>query len=200
MNILLPDQGEIEVLGSARHRGRARSRQLPARGARPLQEDDRPPPAPLLRRSSRAARVAELDPAIDDWMARLELHGLGASGRSRRSRRACRRRCSSSPRSSRSRRSLILDEPFSGLDPVNAEVAQGRRARDAPPRHDRRLQHPRHGDRREDVRPHLHDLQGAKVLDGTLDEIQAQYGARHRARADRRRRRRVRGHARTSSR
>ena len=28
---------------------------------------------------------------------------------------------------------VILDEPFSGLDPVNAEVLQRRGARDAPP-------------------------------------------------------------------
>ena len=49
MNILLPDSGRIEVLGDARQRRRRATRRLPARGARPLQEDDGAPPAALLR-------------------------------------------------------------------------------------------------------------------------------------------------------
>ena len=72
---------------------------------------------------------------------------------------------------------LILDEPFSGLDPVNAAGAQGRGARDPAARHHGRLQHARHGHRREDVRPHLHDLQAARRCStARCDEIQAQYG------------------------
>ena len=57
---------------------------------------------------------------------------------------------------------LILDEPFSGLDPVNAEVAQGRRAGAEAGRDHGRLLDPRHGGRRAALRPDLHDLQGAR--------------------------------------
>ena len=72
---------------------------------------------------------------------------------------------------------LILDEPFSGLDPVNAEVLK-----------DAVLQL---RDRGTTIVFSTHDMataermcdrifmifRGKKVLDGTLDEIQAQYGA-----------------------
>ena len=95
---------------------------------------------------------------------------------------------------------LILDEPFSGPRPGQRRGAQGRRPRDAAPRHDRRLQHPRHGDRREDVRPHLHDLQGRE---GARRHARGDPGAvrlRHRARAHRRRRRGARRSRRRASR
>jgi ABC-type uncharacterized transport system ATPase subunit len=71
---------------------------------------------------------------------------------------------------------LILDEPFSGLDPVNAEALK-----------DAVLEVRRHGTT---VVFSTHDMataermcdrifmifKGRKVLDGTLDEIQAEYG------------------------
>ena len=70
---------------------------------------------------------------------------------------------------------ILLDEPFSGFDPVNAEVL-----RDAiltlKKERDGHLFDTRHGRSRADVRLHLHDLQGPQVLDGTLDEIRDRYG------------------------
>ena len=176
MHILLPDQGSIEVLGS-RDTAAARDRvsYLPEeRGLYKKMTVRR-----LLRYYGqlKGRTVAELDPVIDDWMARLGMHGLGRARRSRRSRRACRRRCSSSPPSSRSPTLLILDEPFSGLDPVNAESLK-----------DAVLEMRRRGTT---VVFSTHDMataermcdrifmifQGKKVLDGTLEEIQAQYGS-----------------------
>ena len=65
----------------------------------------------------------------------------------------------------------------------------------APPRHHRRLQHARHGDRRADVRSHLHDLPRPE---GARRHARGDPGAvrrRHRPRAHRRRRRRARRHA-----
>ena len=66
---------------------------------------------------------------------------------------------------------LILDEPFSGLDPVNLEAIGGHPR--APPAGDHHpVFDPRHGGGRADVRLHPHDPPGRKVLDGTLDSIQ----------------------------
>ena len=100
----------------------------------------------------------------------------GATTGSTRCRRAWRRRCSSSPPSSRSRGIVILDEPFSGLDPVNADVLR-----------EAVLELRRRG---ETIVFSTHDMavaekmcdrifmifRGRKVLDGTLDEIQSTYG------------------------
>ena len=80
---------------------------------------------------------------------------------------------------------LILDEPFSGLDPVNADVL-----RDAVLELRRRgttivFSHARHGRRRAAVRSHLHDLQGPQ---GARRDARRDPGAlrpRHGARADR---------------
>ena len=55
---------------------------------------------------------------------------------------------------------LIVDEPFQGLDPVNADDAQGRRARAARPRRGRDHEHARHGRRADAVRPHPAHRQG----------------------------------------
>ena len=55
---------------------------------------------------------------------------------------------------------VLLDEPFSGLDPVNAEVLRDAILTLKKEGHDGHLLDPRHGRRRADVRLHLHDLQG----------------------------------------
>ena len=82
-------------------------------------------------------------------------------------------------------RIVILDEPFSGLDPVNADVLR-----------EAVLELRRRG---ETIVFSTHDMavaekmcdrifmifRGRKVLDGTLDEIQSTYGARHGAGAHR---------------
>ena len=141
------------------NRPRARQNRLFTRGTRALQEDEGPAPAAAttvdLRVSHCQISTKALIGGLTKWTC-----ARGWTNRSRRSRRAWRRRSSSSRLSWREPDLLILDEPFSGLDPVNAEVLQGRGARRPPRRHDRRLQHARHERGRADVRPHLHDLPG----------------------------------------
>ena len=82
----------------------------------------------------------------------------------------------SKPVAADSRRAVL--RPRSGERPG----AEGRGARDAPPRHHGRLQHARHGDRRADVRSHLHDLPRPQGARRHAREIQDAVRRRHRAR------------------
>jgi ABC-2 type transport system ATP-binding protein len=119
--------------------------------------------------------IAELDPAIDEWMARLGMEGWDAKKIEALSKGMSQKvqfvaAVISKPSL------LILDEPFSGLDPVNAESLK-----------DAVLEMRRRG---ATVVFSTHDMataekmcdrifmifKGRKVLDGTLDDIQAQYG------------------------
>ena len=99
MHILLPDQGEIEVLGAARHPGGARPGQLPARGARAVQADERAAAAPLLRLAQGGtparARPVDRPSGSSGWASRT-----GSTRRSTPCPRAWPRRSSSSPRCS----------------------------------------------------------------------------------------------------
>jgi ABC-2 type transport system ATP-binding protein len=175
MHILLPDEGEIEVLGS-RDTAAARDRvsYLPEeRGLYKKMTIRR-----LLRYYARlkGRPAAEIDPAIEEWMARMELPGLLdrhvetlSKGMSQKVQFIA--AVVSSPSL------LILDEPFSGLDPVNAQVLK-----------DAVLEMRRRG---ATVVFSTHDMataermcdrifmifRGRKVLDGTLHDIQGQYGA-----------------------
>jgi ABC-2 type transport system ATP-binding protein len=174
MNILLPDQGAIEVLGSANTAAaRDRVSYLPEeRGLYKKMTVRR-----LLRYYGRlkGRSVAELDPVIDDWTARMGMQGWGdkkietlSKGMSQKVQFVA--SVISQPSL------LILDEPFTGLDPVNAESLK-----------DAVLEMRRRGTT---VVFSTHDMgtaekmcdrifmifKGRKVLDGTLDEIQAQYG------------------------
>ena len=76
MNILLPDQGAIEVLGSGdTAAARDRVSYLPEeRGLYKKMTVRR-----LLRYYGqlKGRTIAELDPAIDDWMARMGMQGWG---------------------------------------------------------------------------------------------------------------------------
>jgi ABC-2 type transport system ATP-binding protein len=175
MHILLPDDGEIEVLGSPdTAAARDRLSYLPEeRGLYKKMTIRR-----LLRYYARLKGCAlpEIDKAIDDWMARVELPGMLdrqietlSKGMSQKVQFVS--AVVSNPAL------LILDEPFSGLDPVNAQVLK-----------DAVLEVRRRGTT---VVFSTHDMataekmcdrifmifRGRKVLDGTLDEIQAQYGA-----------------------
>jgi ABC-2 type transport system ATP-binding protein len=175
MNILLPDHGEIEVLGS-RDTAAARDRvsYLPEeRGLYKKMTIRR-----LLRYYGRlkGATRASVDAAIDEWMPQMELHGVLdrhietlSKGMSQKVQFVA--AVVSSPSL------LILDEPFSGLDPVNAQVLKNAV-----------LQIRRRGTT---VVFSTHDMstaekmcdrifmifRGRKVLDGTLENIQNQYGA-----------------------
>jgi ABC-2 type transport system ATP-binding protein len=175
MNILLPDEGDISVLGS-RDTAAARDRvsYLPEeRGLYKKMTIHR-----LLRYYGRlkGEPLAAIDRAIAEWMERLELPGLLdrqietlSKGMSQKVQFIS--AVVSNPTL------LILDEPFSGLDPVNAQVLK-----------DAVLEIRRRGTT---VVFSTHDMataekmcdrifmifRGRKVLDGTLESIQGQYGA-----------------------
>src|SRR6187401_3535551 len=174
MHILLPDRGEIEVLGS-RDTAAARDRvgYLPEeRGLYKKMTIRR-----LLRYYGRlkGASISDIDAASDYWMGRMELPGLLdrqietlSKGMSQKIQFVA--AVIANPAL------LILDEPFSGLDPVNAHVLK-----------DAVLEMRQRG---ATVVFSTHDMataermcdrifmifRGKKVLDGTLEEIQAQYG------------------------
>jgi ABC-2 type transport system ATP-binding protein len=175
MHIILPDEGEIEVLGS-RNTAAARDQvsYLPEeRGLYKKMTVRR-----LLRYYAqlKGCRLADIDPAIDDWMTRMELPGVLdrpietlSKGMSQKV------QFISAVLSKPSL--LILDEPFSGLDPVNAHVLK------------QAVLEMRH--RGTTIVFSTHDMataenmcdrifmifKGRKVLDGTLHDIQEQYGA-----------------------
>src|SRR5262249_7495940 len=119
--------------------------------------------------------IAELDPEIDGWTSRLDMQGWAdkkiealSKGMSQKVQFAA--AVITKPAL------LTLDEPFSGLDPVNADALK-----------DAVLEMRRRGTT---VVFSTHDMgtaekmcdrifmifRGKKVLDGTLEEIQAQYG------------------------
>jgi ABC-2 type transport system ATP-binding protein len=175
MNILLPDRGEIEVLGEKTTlAARDRVSYLPEeRGLYKKMTVRR-----LLRYYARLKGMgtARADERIDDWLARLELAGWAdkkvetlSKGMAQKVQFIAAAACEPEL--------LILDEPFSGLDPVNADVLKdavlGLRKQ------------------RTTIVFSTHDMavaekmcdrifmifEGRKVLDGTLEEIQAAYGA-----------------------
>jgi ABC-2 type transport system ATP-binding protein len=175
MHILLPDRGEIEVLGSTDTRAaRDRVSYLPEeRGLYKKMTIRR-----LLRYYARlkGGTRPRIDAAIDEWMQRMELPGILdrhietlSKGMSQKVQFVA--AVISNPAL------LILDEPFSGLDPVNAQVLK-----------DAVLEMRRRGTT---VVFSTHDMstaermcdrifmifRGRKVLDGSLESIQDQYGA-----------------------
>ncbi len=175
MHILLPDEGQIEVLGSSdTAAARDRVSYLPEeRGLYKKMTIRR-----LLRYYARlkGGSRSRIDAAIDEWMARMELPGLLdrqietlSKGMSQKVQFIA--AVVSDPAL------LILDEPFSGLDPVNAQVLK-----------DAVLEMRRRG---ATVVFSTHDMataermcdrifmifRGRKVLDGSLESIQDQYGA-----------------------
>ena len=174
MNILLPDEGRIEVLDSSTSMAaRDRVSYLPEeRGLYKKMTVRR-----LLRYYGqlKGRSVADLDPPISEWMARMGMQGWDdrkietlSKGMSQKVQFVA--AVISKPEL------LILDEPFSGLDPVNAEALK-----------DAVLEMRRRGTT---VVFSTHDMataekmcdrifmifRGRKVLDGTLEQIQATYG------------------------
>ena len=175
MHILLPDEGQIEVLGS-RDTAAARDQvsYLPEeRGLYKKMTVRR-----LLRYYGRLKGRAqsEIDTAIDDWITRMELPGVLDKPVEAMSKGMSQKVQFISAVISKPSL-LILDEPFSGLDPVNAQVLK-----------DAVLEMRRRGTT---VVFSTHDMgtaekmcdrifmifRGRKVLDGTLHDIQEQYGA-----------------------
>ena len=174
MNILLPDEGGIEVLDSSTSvAARDRVSYLPEE--RGLYK--KMPVRRLLRYYGqlKGRTIAQLDPPIDDWMTRMGMQGWDdkkieslSKGMSQKVQFVA--AVITKPEL------LILDEPFSGLVPVNAEALK-----------DAVLEMRRQGTT---VVFSTHDMgtaekmcdrifmifRGRKVLDGTLQDIQAEYG------------------------
>jgi len=173
MNILLPDEGRIEVLDSSTSTpARDRVSYLPEeRGLYKKMTVRR-----LLRYYGqlKGRSVADLDPVIGEWMTRMGMQGWDdkkiealSKGMSQKVQFVA--AVVSKPEL------LILDEPFSGLDPVNAETLK-----------DAVLEMRKRGTT---VVFSTHDMgtaekmcdricmifRGRKVLDGTLQDIQAEY-------------------------
>jgi ABC-2 type transport system ATP-binding protein len=174
MHILLPDSGEIEVLGeSGTQAARDRVSYLPEeRGLYKRMSVRR-----LLRYygALKGARQPELDRSIAHWLERLGLTAwIDKKVQSLSKGMAQKVQFIASVLNQPEL--LILDEPFSGLDPVNAEVIK-----------DAVLDLKKAGTT---VVFSTHDMnvaerlcdrifmifRGKKVLDGTLNEIQSLYG------------------------
>jgi ABC-2 type transport system ATP-binding protein len=174
MHILLPDRGEIEVLGELGTRAaHDRVSYLPEeRGLYKRMSVRR-----LLRYygSLKGARQPELDREIGRWLERLGLSAWIDKKVEALSKGMAQKIQFISSVLNRPEL-LILDEPFTGLDPVNAEVLK-----------DAVLDLKKEGTT---VVFSTHDMgvaerlcdrifmifKGRKVLDGTLDEIQSAYG------------------------
>jgi ABC-2 type transport system ATP-binding protein len=175
LGILLPDAGEIEVLGSRETRtARDRVGYLPEE--RGLYK--KMTPRRLLRYYGRlkGKPSSAVDAAALDWLARLDLAEY-ADRRIEALSKGMAQKLQFIAAVVAEPELLILDEPFSGLDPVNADVLR-----------EAVLEMRRRG---ATVVFSTHDMttaeqmcdrifmifRGRKVLDGTLHEIQEQYGA-----------------------
>jgi ABC-2 type transport system ATP-binding protein len=174
MNIILPDTGDISVLGQhATSAARDDVGYLPEeRGLYKKMQVRR-----LLRYYGRlkGRSVAALDPVITDWLKRLQLTEW-ADKRIDQLSKGMAQKVQFISAVVAKPKLLILDEPFSGLDPVNAESLR-----------DAVLEMRRQGTT---IVFSTHDMsaaeqlcdrifmifKGQKVLDGSLDEIQARYG------------------------
>ena len=174
MNIILPDTGDIQVLGAhATSAARDDVGYLPEeRGLYKKMQVRR-----LLRYYGRlkGRSLAALDPVITDWLQRLQLTEW-ADKRVDQLSKGMAQKVQFISAVVAKPKLLILDEPFSGLDPVNAESLR-----------DAVLEMRRQGTT---IVFSTHDMsaaerlcdrifmifKGQKVLDGSLDEIQARYG------------------------
>jgi ABC-2 type transport system ATP-binding protein len=174
MNIILPDRGDITVFG---RRSSASARD----DVGYLPEERGLYKKMLVRRVLRyygqlkGRSVADLDPVITAWLARLGLAEWGDKRVDQLSKGMAQKVQFISAIVARPKL-VILDEPFSGLDPVNAEVLR-----------DAVFELRRQGTT---VVFSTHDMgaaekmcdrifmifRGQKVLDGSLEAIQARYG------------------------
>ncbi len=175
LSILLPDSGEIEVLGSRdTHAARDRVGYLPEeRGLYKKMTARR-----ALRYFGRlkGASQSSVDALAADWLARLDLAAY-ADRKIETLSKGMAQKLQFIAAVVASPELLILDEPFSGLDPVNADVLR-----------DAVLEMKRRG---ATVVFSTHDMataermcdrifmifKGRGVLDGTLHEIQDRFGA-----------------------
>jgi ABC-2 type transport system ATP-binding protein len=174
MNIILPDRGQIAVFGQ-----RTSSAARDAVGYLPEERGlyKQMHVRRLLRYYGRlkGRGAAEIEPVITHWLDRLSL-GAWADKRVDQLSKGMAQKVQFIAAVVASPRLVILDEPFSGLDPVNAEALR-----------DAVFELRRRGTT---VVFSTHDMpaaermcdrifmifKGRKVLDGSLEDIQARYG------------------------
>jgi ABC-2 type transport system ATP-binding protein len=174
MNILLPDAGDVTVFG--RHSSSSARDDV---GYLPEERGlyKRMPVRRLLRYYGqlKGKSLKELDPVINTWLERFQLTPWADKKIEALSKGMAQKTQFISAIVSQPKL-LILDEPFSGLDPVNADALK-----------DAVLDLRRQGTT---IVFSTHDMtaaerlcdrifmifKGKKVLDGTLDEIQSNYG------------------------
>ncbi len=173
LRILYPDDGHVVVLGKSDHRAAH-----DAIGYLPEERGlyQKMKVRELLRFYAELKGLRRCAPAIDEWLDRLELADWADRKVEALSKGMAQKIQFIATVISRPKL-VILDEPFSGLDPVNMEVLK-----------DAVLQLRDEG---ATVIFSTHDMdmaermcdtifmifRGRKVLDGTLSEIQSQYGA-----------------------
>ncbi len=173
INILVPDSGEISVLGRPRASDvRDDIGYLPEeRGLYKSMTVHR-----VLRYYGqlKGKALADIDASIDDWLTRLDL-GSWADKKVETLSKGMAQKVQFIASVISRPKLLILDEPFSGLDPVNTETLR-----------DAVLEMRRRGTT---IVFSTHDMnaaermcerifmifKGRKVLDGTLDDIQKEY-------------------------
>jgi ABC-2 type transport system ATP-binding protein len=174
MNILVPDTGEILVLG--------RSQRSPARDEVGYLPEERG----LYKRMTvrqvlryygqlKGKTLAQIDPVIAGWLDRLQLRDW-ADRKVQTLSKGMSQKVQFISAVVSEPKLLILDEPFSGLDPINADALR-----------DAVIDLRRRGTT---IVFSTHDMaaaerlcdrifmifKGHKVLDGSLDDIQSQYG------------------------
>jgi ABC-2 type transport system ATP-binding protein len=174
MNIILPDRGQIEVLG-ARDSRAARDRVAYLPEERGLYK--KMPVRRLLRYYGelKGRTRAEVDREIDAWLGRLDLTRWADKKIDALSKGMAQKVQFIAAVVGRPEL-LILDEPFSGLDPVNAVALReavvelrGRGTTIVFSTHDMATA--------EKMCDRIFMIyRGKKVLDGTLDEIQSSHG------------------------
>ncbi len=174
MNILLPDRGEIRVLGR-RDSSAARDDVGYLPEERGLYRKMKVRRLLHYYGALKGAAAGQVDREIDFWLERFDL-GTWAHQRIDALSKGMSQKVQFIATVVSRPKIVILDEPFSGLDPVNADVLR-----------DAVLELRRRG---ETIVFSTHDMavaermcdrifmifRGRKVLDGTLDEIQSRYG------------------------
>jgi ABC-2 type transport system ATP-binding protein len=174
LNILVPDQGEIEVLGRRDLRAaKDEIGYLPEE--RSLYKKMKVRQALRYFGALKGMRRRDLDPRIDAWLERFDL-SKWADKKIETLSKGMSQKVQFIATVVAEPRLVILDEPFSGLDPVNADVLR-----------DAVLELHRKGST---VVFSTHDMEmaeklcdvifmifrGNKVLDAPLEQIQRQYG------------------------
>jgi ABC-2 type transport system ATP-binding protein len=172
MNILLPDEGEMRVFDSPSHAVRDNVGYLPEeRGLYKRMTVRR-----VLRYYGqlKGKSLAELDPMINQWLGKMQL-GAWADKKVEALSKGMSQKVQFIASIVSKPKLLILDEPFSGLDPVNADALREAvlelRATGTTivfSTHDMSAAE-RMCDRIFMI------FKGNKVLDGTLDDIQSKY-------------------------